>query len=196
MGRQPTIDRNRVLDVAERLVGERGAAALTIDAVASAAGISKGGVQSCFGTKETMIAAMLDRWFKEYAADIETFLAGRTDSMSARVTAHADVSLNTVGDSAQRAATLVVSLLQSPEQLGAIRDWYADRFEGLFAAGDAARHLRLALLATEGAVLLRYFGLAEISPQEWTMIRSDLRALIDGSTDADTSCFAPKPSTL
>jgi AcrR family transcriptional regulator len=59
MGRRQTIDREKVLAVAEDIVGQRGAAALTIDAVAKAAGITKGGVQSAFGTKEALIAAML-----------------------------------------------------------------------------------------------------------------------------------------
>ncbi len=52
MGRKRTIDRDWVLTVAERIVGERGASALTIDAVANAAGITKGGVQSSFGTRK------------------------------------------------------------------------------------------------------------------------------------------------
>ena len=67
MGRRRTIDRDHVLAVAEGIVAQRGAAALTIDAVAKAAGISKGGVQSSFGTKEGLIAAMLQYWLQDYA---------------------------------------------------------------------------------------------------------------------------------
>lgn len=43
MGRQRTIDRDKVLDAAEDIVIKQGAAALTIDAVAKSMGISKGG---------------------------------------------------------------------------------------------------------------------------------------------------------
>lgn len=43
MGRQRSIDRDKVLDTAEEIVATRGAAGLTIDAVAKAMGISKGG---------------------------------------------------------------------------------------------------------------------------------------------------------
>lgn len=42
MGKTRTIDRDHVLDMAEQIVGEQGAAALSIDALAKAAGISKG----------------------------------------------------------------------------------------------------------------------------------------------------------
>jgi AcrR family transcriptional regulator len=46
MGRYQPVDRDKVLDAAEAILRTRGIAALTIDAVAKAAGISKGGVQS------------------------------------------------------------------------------------------------------------------------------------------------------
>ncbi|CAI1250325.1 transcriptional repressor BetI [Serratia liquefaciens] len=58
MGRQRSIDRDKVLDVAEEIVATQGAAGLTIDSVARAMGISKGGVQYCFGSKDAMIDAM------------------------------------------------------------------------------------------------------------------------------------------
>eukprot|EP01031_Cornospumella_fuschlensis_P052777 gene52777-64487_t len=88
MGRRPTINRNDVLQAAEHIVATRGAAALTIEAVATAAGISKGGVQSCFGTKEALIGAMLDRWFEDYAAGLKAALAGGEDSPAARMAGH------------------------------------------------------------------------------------------------------------
>lgn len=62
MGRQRSIDRDKVLDTAEEIVATQGAAGLTIDAVAKAMGISKGGVQYCFGSKDALIDAMFDRW--------------------------------------------------------------------------------------------------------------------------------------
>ena len=54
-GRPRSIDRDKVLDAAEGIVAAEGAAGLTFDAVARAAGITKGGVQYCFGTKDKLI---------------------------------------------------------------------------------------------------------------------------------------------
>lgn len=45
-GRPRTIDRDKVLDAAEAIVSRVGASGLTFEAVARAAGITKGGVQS------------------------------------------------------------------------------------------------------------------------------------------------------
>lgn len=66
MGRKRSIDRDKVLDVAENIVHQQGVSALTIDAVAKAMEISKGGIQYCFGNKEALIDAMFDRWEKAY----------------------------------------------------------------------------------------------------------------------------------
>lgn len=179
MGRRPTINRDQVLAIAERIVAERGAAALTIEAVATAAGISKGGVQSCFGTKEALIGAMLDRWFQGYAEGLAAALAGRQDSPAARMGAHVALSLDEAAtESTARSAALVAALLPHPEQLGSVRAWYAARFAGLFGAGAAARPLRLALLATEGAVLLRHLGLVALAPDAWATLRADILALL------------------
>lgn len=175
MGRRPTIDRTRVLEVAERIVDERGAAALTIDAVAKAAGISKGGVQSCFGTKEAMISAMLERWVQDYEAALSAPNAPRRDLRN-RLEQHVELSLGAGAASSGRAAALVAALLQDPDHLGSVRSWYAKRFAGLFEAGDRGRLMRMALLATEGAVLLRHFGLASLTDTEWAVIHEDIRA--------------------
>ena len=60
MGRQRTIDREKLLEAIFDIVMEQGAAALTIDTVAKKMGISKGGVQYCFNSKEAMIDAMFE----------------------------------------------------------------------------------------------------------------------------------------
>lgn len=54
MGRRRTIDRDQLLDAAEAVIAREGAAGLTIDAVAKEMGITKGGVQYCFGTKDAL----------------------------------------------------------------------------------------------------------------------------------------------
>lgn len=178
MGRRATIDRDQVLDVAERVVVERGAAALTIEAVAVAAGISKGGVQSCFGTKDAMIGAMLDRWMREYATSLDAVLAGR-EGLAERVAAHVAVSMDEPEANVARAAALVASVLQNDGQMALARAWYAEQLSGLFDADGKHSALRTAMLATEGAMLLRYLRLAEFSPSEWATLRADIMTLID-----------------
>lgn len=91
IGRPRVIDRNHLLDLAEKIVLEHGAPALTIDALAKAAGITKGGVQYCFGTKDGLIDAMLTRWGNKFDKQVTTVKNGKTDILS-HIAAHIRVN--------------------------------------------------------------------------------------------------------
>lgn len=56
----------RVLDAAERIVQERGAAFLTFEELASASGISRGGICYHFATKEDLLRALIKRDMQQW----------------------------------------------------------------------------------------------------------------------------------
>ena len=87
MGRTRTVDREQLLDAAEAIIETSGAAGLTIDAVAKAVGISKGGVQYCFGNKDALVDALFTRWGASYDRLFAQTMAGSTDPVDA-VRAH------------------------------------------------------------------------------------------------------------
>jgi AcrR family transcriptional regulator len=179
MGRKPSIDRDQVLSAAEAIVASKGAAALTVDAVAKAAGISKGGVQSCFGTKEAMISAMLDRWLRGYEEQARS-LVGDTQTPEKRIQAHAVITFAEDQESQERSASLLAALLHSPEHLQTTRAWYEQLMAGLNETSPEASRLRLALLATEGAIYLRYLGLMPMDDARWMLFRDDINTLLQG----------------
>jgi len=178
VGRKQTINREAVLDAAEDVVSEHGAAGLTIDAVAKAAGITKGGVQSCFGNKESMIEAMLMRWGNRYDAQV-AMLKGKSDSPLDALKAHLQTTISDTDNSSSRSAVLLSALLQSPDYLGWIRIWYALR-QAEFVTGqdEAGDTQRIAFLATEGLFFLRYFRLMEFSPDEWEQNAAAIERLL------------------
>src|SRR3546814_8507750 len=61
MARPRTIDRDVVLDAAQRVVARDGAAGLTLEAVAAEAGISKASVLYDYGTKQALMKALIER---------------------------------------------------------------------------------------------------------------------------------------
>jgi AcrR family transcriptional regulator len=63
--------RQRLLDAAGAVVRRDGAQALTLDAVAQEAGVSKGGLLYHYGTKKELIEALVDRWLTEFQNDID-----------------------------------------------------------------------------------------------------------------------------
>lgn len=179
MGRRQTIDREAVLDAAESVVSEHGAVGLTIDAVAKAAGITKGGVQSCFGNKESLIEAMLVRWGVRYDHQV-ALLKGDSESPVDALKAHLETTHSDTGNSTSRSAVLLSALLQSPDYLGWIKDWYAQRHEEFMSGSEAPDQARrVAFLATEGLFFLRYFRLMELSPEEWERNVAAIERLLD-----------------
>jgi len=178
VGRRKTIDREMVLASAEDVVAERGPAGLTIDAVAQAAGITKGGVQSCFGTKEALIEAMLARWGGMYSQQVEE-LVGPSATPMDLLKAHVSITGGEDEGSAARSAALIASLLQTPGHLGWVNEWYEER-AAILAALDETHGAkgRLAFFATEGAFLLRYFGLMKMTNAQWTRHFADIDDLL------------------
>lgn len=176
MARTKSIERDALLDAAEEIVRTRGAAALTIDAIAKAAGITKGGVQYTFNSKDALITAMFERWDGSY---LERFneIAGKDSSPIGGIRAHIIATGQADETSNSKAASLLASLLQAPENLATTREWYRSRLQGLDATTEEGREARIAFLAAEGAFLLRYLGLMDINDSEWESIFRDVGRL-------------------
>ncbi|MGW8190702.1 TetR/AcrR family transcriptional regulator [Sphingomonas hankookensis] len=179
MGRIRTIERDKLLDAAEAVTVEKGPAGLTIAAVAERMGITNGGVQYSFRSKESLIAAMFERWQEEYAEHMIELGAVPDDEVS-RIRAHIAYGSNYDDRSRRGAPTLLVSLLNSPQHMVQVRRWYRNRLDAIDVSTDEGRWLRLAFLAMEGAFLMRLFGLIEMDSDEWRSIVDDVWALCDG----------------
>jgi len=178
MGRRQSIDRNRVLDAAEQVVTEKGVGGLTIDAVAKASGISKGGVQYAFGTKDDLIAAMIDRWEGEFDAEVAELSKG-DNTIEGSIRAHAEATRDFDGSSVDRAAVMLAALVQDKDRLAKTRAWYEVRMAQFDTSGEAGRRLRLAFLASEGAFMLRSFGFLPMTDEEWQQVFDDILALVN-----------------
>ncbi|KLU17291.1 MULTISPECIES: TetR/AcrR family transcriptional regulator [Xenorhabdus] len=177
MGRRKTIDREVLLDAAEQIVTTHGAAALTIDALAKAVGITKGGVQYSFSTKDGLIDAMFERWEASYDEQFHE-IAGHDPHPLTAVRAHIEATRRSDEASTAKAAGLMAALLQTPEHLESTRIWYRQRIAGLDTTTEEGRQARLAFLATEGAFVLRFFGLMDMSEDEWGDIFTDILAAV------------------
>lgn len=177
MGRQRTIDREKLLDAAEDIVLHQGAAALTIDAVAKAMGISKGGVQYSFGNKDALIDAMFARWGQSYDEIFQQSILS-DDTPEGQVFAHMQATHLHDKAAMAKGAALMASLLQTPEYLQSTRIWYRERIANLDNSTEKGKIARMVFLATEGAFMLRYMGLMEIDDNEWQSIFNDLESLL------------------
>ena len=156
MGRKPTITRDHLLDVAEEIVRTGGGAALTIGALAQAAGISKGGVQYSFASKDDIVRALIDRWTGQFDA----MLDAQADPLTF---VRSYIAATTASQQALNAkmAGLLVSYLEDPANLRETRDWYRRTFAQLGGSSPDAQAARVVFLAVEGLFLLRMNGIDE-----------------------------------
>ena len=69
--KQPAVVRQQLLEVAAHLAADSGMAALTLDAVSGASGISKGGLLHHFPNKNALLEALFDSLLVRFDAAIE-----------------------------------------------------------------------------------------------------------------------------
>ncbi|MGN7870378.1 TetR/AcrR family transcriptional regulator [Paracoccus sp. 22332] len=185
MARPRSIDREKLLDAAEEIVRNQGASALTIDALARACGITKGGVQYAFGTKDDIIDAMFTRWNRDYDAKFDA-LAGPGADPGQRLRAHVAATRQADEVSMTKAASLMAGLMQTPEHLASTQDWYRDRLAGLDVETPQGRRARLAFLACEGAFLLHFLRFMPLEDAEWQAVFADIGGLLDSDGCPDS----------
>ncbi len=139
----------RILQAASRVTRREGAIALTLDATAKEAGVSKGGLLYHFPSKEALVRGML-----EYHLD--TFEQGLQDSSKPFVQAYVEMGSYDGSDGLFQSLSAVLALY--PELLETVRErsqrWYAQakRIDAL-----------VAMLATDGLFMADLMGL-EVAP--------------------------------
>jgi len=181
LARGSKISREDLLAAAERLVQSKGAAGLTIGALAVEAGVSKGGVQTMFGTKEALILDLVQHWLDREQAEFRTALKTQTEPDA--TTVHIDQTQRLDDASHAKIAALLAVASHSPQHSGMARAWYAERANDFGADTEVERRKRLAFLATEGAYFLRFLVGIEFDQAAWDEIFDDIRSLSSPSPD-------------
>ena len=167
----PARTRDRLLDAAGVVVMRDGAQALTLDAVAAEAEVSKGGLLYHFKSKRELLDAMVERWLAEF--DTEIAAAGGNTFAGGYVRA-TDMSGWAAADRATEFGFLA-ALVDHPG-LELVRERYAGWQERLVADSDDAVQATVARLAADGLWLADLLGLA---PPEGELRSAVLDRLIE-----------------
>jgi AcrR family transcriptional regulator len=173
MGRKATINREALLDFAEQIVRSGGASALTIGALAEAAGISKGGVQYSFTSKEELVRGIVERWTAQFDA---LMVQDETDDPIRFVRRYIDASRQSNAAMDSKIAGLMMGYIKDPVNLQATREWYKGIFSRLEGGGKQQQAARVAFLAIEGLFLLRINGIDESGT--WDRFLEDVEAVL------------------
>jgi len=180
VGRVKTINRESVLDAVESVILQQGISGLSVDAVAKAAGITKGGVQSCFGTKESMVEAMLKRYLCTYESQKNALSSGFAGSEK-EMMVHVELTGDMRDINNSRTAALMAALLQFPQYLVLVNQWYQEKFRLFSSQSEKTdEDLKLLFFATEGIFFLKHFGLMEITEDQWMTFFSSVKTRLGG----------------
>ena len=141
--KQPDLVRRTLLDCAAKLALEQGLAAVTVQAVCHAAGVTKGALFHHFASKQALIA-QLD-------ADIDAAMAKDPRPYGRYTRAYVDVTLHDpmITEGGQWAA-LHISILAEPTLRRMVSDWFAERLHR-HRDTDGDADLEFVRLAADGA---------------------------------------------
>jgi AcrR family transcriptional regulator len=165
--------RQELLDAAIAVIRRDGAQALTLDAVAAEANVSKGGVLYHFASKRALIEGLISRWLDDFAARLQP-----TDFVASYVracdlsTADPEVSASEFG--------MLAALLEHPEVLGVARERYAEWMERILSGALAREDAWLVRLAADGLWYSDLLGIAAPQGDDRRRLMARLLALAAG----------------
>jgi AcrR family transcriptional regulator len=172
--------RERVLEAAERVVVEVGAARLTLDAVSQAAGVSKGGLLYHFPSKESLLSALAQRYVDSMQGCIATARDAIEDGGSAR-----DLKacvLGVLGSDPRLKAMGAVLLATAANDLAlleVIRERITQQTQELSESDVDFARASIVLLAIDGLKMRESLRISAFSAEQREQIVNELMKLAD-----------------
>lgn len=176
MGRRSS--KESLLDAAERVIKRQGMASTTIEAVATEAGLSKGGLFYHFSSKKDMLLQLIERYERQFEAirrEIHDSLPeGPHRLLKATI-------LASTRHPAKRETNIsnIVSLLDDVELRERLRTMKIRLFKEVTEGYPQPEKVALALLAVDGLWVMDLFAGDAIGPEMENQIIAQLLALID-----------------
>jgi AcrR family transcriptional regulator len=181
---RPNDARTKLLDAAEGIVAARGVAALTLDAAAREAGVSKGGLLYHFASKEALLRGMMARMAAEMHAMFDALLAMQPEGPGRATNAFLAWGFHNPPDQHARDLRVAAALLAAhnfdPKLLDPMREFHA-RLRALAEADGLPDGVSKAIIAAcDGLFMAQVFGIWQPAVPERDAIEASLRSLMQG----------------
>lgn len=149
--KQPEIVRRTLLDCAAKLALEQGLAAVTVQGVCQAAGVTKGALFHHFASKQALVEGVVADLIAQLDADIDAAMAKDPLPYGRYTRAYVDITLHDpmMTEGSQWAA-LHISILAEPALRRMVSDWFAERLHR-HRDTDGDADLEFVRLAADGA---------------------------------------------
>jgi AcrR family transcriptional regulator len=173
---------DRILEAAERVVVEVGAARLTLDVVAQAAGVSKGGLLYHFPSKESLLGALAQRYVQSKEQCIESAKSGISeDDASRELKACILGILGRDPRSKAMGAALLATAANDPTLLEVIRERLASYNQELVNSSADFARAAIVTLAVDGLMMRESLRISPFTEQQRERVVRELMKIADES---------------
>lgn len=177
MTRRRSETKIKLLKAASQVVQIQGAAQLTLDAVAKAANVSKGGLLYHYPNKKALLERMVAWLLENFENAIEQ--AQQSNAQAAWLEAYVRVSFDPDGAQLRESASLLAAVANAPELLEPLREpnktWQATTE----ASGLDPNLATIVRLAADGLWYAELFNLSPLTPQRRAEVLKTLLKLIE-----------------
>lgn len=182
--KDPLSPQDRMLDAAEAVVIRQGIANLTLEAVATEAGISKGGLLHHFPNKDKLIEALVTRcaeqWRRCSTEAYESTSEG-PGRMARALLSHLEDPESWTEQCQRSSSAVFAALAQNPALIRPMREVYTEMRERLTSDGLPPGVGETVVAAMDGLWLYRVLGLTTVDGKLMELIRRVLQPLIESS---------------
>ncbi|MET2831683.1 TetR/AcrR family transcriptional regulator [Mesorhizobium shangrilense] len=165
--------REKILAAAADVARETGPGSLSLDAVASRAGVSKGGLLYNFPTKAKLMQGLVEEYLREFELALES---ARTSDVSGEspLAAYVRLSANDCGDTQPSASWIFSAIAEDPDFLAPIKSFKRQLFERLKGETPSLKALLVCFIAIEGLRSMNLFDADVLSQKERQLLVSSL----------------------
>jgi len=175
--KQPELVRRSLLDHAARCAVEEGLASLTLQAVADAASVTKGGLLHHFPSKQALIEAVFEDMLGRLDEEIERLMAEDDIEQGRFTRAYIDAFFQVTHDGPKSPwAALAISSMTDARLRALWSEWMKDRLEH-HAATDSHPAFKLARYAADGIWLANLTETDGIPADELAGLRDQLKRM-------------------
>lgn len=148
--KQPELTRQALLQHAARIASEKGLHAVTMQAVADAAGVTKGGLTHHFSSKQALVEAIFKDLTGELESVINQFIAKETRSYGVFTRAYIQSVTNQAKDTDFCVKASLCALMIGDHQLRKLWAIWFERLKSKHKATDSDDHLQILQFAADG----------------------------------------------
>ncbi|WP_082232735.1 TetR/AcrR family transcriptional regulator [Halobacillus massiliensis] len=156
--------REKILEAAAKIVKEKGSDALTLDAVAKCAEVSKGGLLYHFSTKEALVKGLVQHMDDIYRHNVESLVEEEEDDNGKWARSFINVMHAKSVENETISAGMLAAQGINPKLLKPLQDTYADWQNHIEHDGIDQVDATILRLAVDGLWLSEIFGLGPLNP--------------------------------